>query len=235
MWNAIKAAASAGITAISKVPVSGLIKAGIFIGVAGFTFWVMVRRTKKMRKEMHNNEEVFRSPVDEILGKNYAGNVDDFDDLDPAAKEICKTLNKSYRKKHKKAKRKAKSRSNKDVRVVSLFDDPTDIDAMAKEIEETGEVPHFYKDAVDMMVNGSKRKTSKRKAANAKRRARKRFSDRMRDTAEEWKESGCASVETIKDRITQVGKDLGLVDSDDEETGDADISPEFKAANPTLF
>ena len=112
MFNKLATLAKAGLKLLENAPVGGLIKAGVLIGVAGFTCWVMIKRTLKMRKEAQESESgLFRSPVDDLLNNNYVANPDAYDDLDPEARRICKELNKSWKKSRKSKKKKASKKS----------------------------------------------------------------------------------------------------------------------------
>lgn len=243
MWNAIKEAVKAGLEVMSKAPVSGIIKAGIFVGVAGFTLWVMIRRTKKMHEDAQ--EKRYTSPVDEILGKSYATDPDVYDDMDPIAKKICKKLNRGWKSK-KKRKKEAAKRAQREVRykTVSVFDDD-DFDLNADE-EAEEEAPakkstskkeyHFYEDANDMLMAESARRKRKKNPAKVKKakenyRRNKAKKSSMETLAKEWKESGVADSKTAKKRLDEIARELGLpVDDIDDR-----ISEETRKANPSLF
>lgn len=122
MLAALKAAAKAAFTVIQNAPVGGILKVGVLIGSAIFAAWVLIQRAKKMH-EAANQEESgeYYSPVDEILGKkNYATNVEDFDDMDPLAREICQKLNKMGKKRKKRKGVKVSKKKKK--RIHDIFD-----------------------------------------------------------------------------------------------------------------
>lgn len=105
MIAAIKAAAKVAFNVIQNAPVGGILKVGLLIGSAIFAAWVLIKRAQKMHEAANEENAEYYSPVDEILGKkNYTGNVEDFDDMDPLAREICQKLNKMGKKKRKKRK-----------------------------------------------------------------------------------------------------------------------------------
>lgn len=161
MLAALKAAAKAAFNVIKNAPVGGILKVGVLIGSAIFAAWVLIQRAKKMH-EAANQEESgeYYSPVDEILGKkNYATNVEDFDDMDPLAREICQKLNKMGKKRKKRKGVKLSKKKKKRIRdifdgdfgaprkhdreddeesgpIVSLFDDDFEPDEDDKQIQE---------------------------------------------------------------------------------------------------
>ena len=233
MTATIKKLFQAGLKVLEKAPVSGIIKAGIMVGVSAFTLWVMIKRTKKMR---HEDEEssLFRSPVDEILSHNYVGDPEAFDDLDPEAQRICKKLCRGWKRPKKSSKKKAKAKKNENehVRVVSLFDDK-DFD------KEVPDPPPIYRDTVEMILDMDKRKAWKnftpdpKKIAQAKENAkkkRKNAESKRKRIRKEWEMAGFNS-KSFREKLDQAARDLHLpVDDDDD-----DIPDTFRAANPALF
>lgn len=249
MFAKLKLLAQAGLKALEKAPVGGLLKAGVLIGAAAFTCWVMIKRTLKMKKEAEESESgLFRSPVDDILSNNYAVNPDAYDDLDPEARRICKELNKSWKKSHKRNGKKKKStlkketskksKDDNDVKVVSLFDganlDDIDTDVMGKEVAD--EAPNHV---LEMLIRDDKKKREKKsvnpdRVKKIKKNIRKRKEsarERMRVLCQEWKDSGCADAKAFRDRVDQIARDLNLpVDDLDD-----DIPDSFREAHPSLF
>lgn len=230
-FGAIKAAIVAGLNIASKVPVGGMIKLGIMAGVTVFTAWVLIKRAKKMHDaaNVDNASTEATSPVDEILhGKDYVNNVDDYDDMDPAARELCRKLNKM--RKSKKAKKKAaKKRAESNERIVSLFGDSFDKDM--DDVDEKGgsskKRPTFYKSAADMYYNefGSGRK--KRKKNNRSSDDLKRA---IRDVAR--------SLDPTNEKGPVANLFKGVADEVDEfiRTGGAETEEErLRAENPSLF
>lgn len=238
MWAAIKAAAQTGLEIISKVPMSGIIKAAVFVGIVGFTFWVMVRRTKKMHEDA--TEKRYTSPVDEILGKSYATDTDAYDDMDPAAKKLCKKLNKGWKSKKRRKKDAAKKKAQKKPEpvTVSLFPN----DDYDEEVDPPkSDRPHFYRSSEEVLWEESKKKKRKpnpEKVKKAKANARKNRSkidskhmQDLKDLCMEWKESGCASTAEFKKRLDKIAEELGLpVDSIDDAIDDS-----LREQCPALF
>lgn len=122
MLAALKAAAKAAFTVIQNAPIGGILKVGVLIGSAIFAAWVLIQRAKKMHEAANQEESVeYYSPVDEILGKkNYATSVEDFDDMDPLAREICQKLNKMGKKRKKRKGVKVSKKKKK--RIHDIFD-----------------------------------------------------------------------------------------------------------------
>lgn len=225
--NTAKAIVKNIITAVGNLPMGALIKMAIGAGVAVFTAYILIKRTKKMHEASQDDADTQYSPVDEILhGNNYAGNVDDFDDMTDEAKKICKKLNKGWRKGKKRKSVKARKR-NKSAQTVSLFEDEDLDDVTEEDLKNIDR--HFYKDATDMLFNEEKiRKTKK---GHVKPNVKKRINDRREANAkkivEEWKEFAGVSKETL----LKTAKDLGLyVDDIDEE-----IDDEIREKAPYLF
>ena len=244
MFNKLATLAKAGLKLLENAPVGGLIKAGVLIGVAGFTCWVMIKRTLKMRKEAQESESgLFRSPVDDLLNNNYVANPDAYDDLDPEARRICKELNKSWKKSRKSKKKKA-SKKERAPKVVSLFNDDADpnlFDPDAEEDEdeekEVADVPRPTS-VLDMLIADDKKRAKRSANPDRVRRIRKNIRKRkdtarekMRALCQEWKDSGCADAKAFRAKVDQIARDLNLpVDDLDD-----DIPDSFKEAHPSLF
>lgn len=184
MIAAIKAAAKVAFNVIQNAPVGGILKVGLLIGSAIFAAWVLIKRAQKMHEAANEENTEYYSPVDEILGKkNYTGNVEDFDDMDPLAREICQKLNKMGNKKRKKrkgvkvAKRKKKTihdifdgdfgtprkKSARDemddddmssAHIVSLFDDDFEPDADDTDDENEPDVVESIKQRPKSHIGG---------------------------------------------------------------------------------
>ena len=125
--------------------VKAAVVGGIVIGVAVCSAWVLIRHIKKMHEEANAEMSYERSPIDDILGVNYVGDTDVYEDMDPEAQRICRKLNKSWNKNQRKNRtakkmksKKAKKVGKKTVKkirdamkrdentvVVSLFDGPS--------------------------------------------------------------------------------------------------------------
>ena len=224
MWNAIKTGIQAGLEVMSKVPASGIIKAGVFVGVAAFACWVMIKRTKKMHDAAHEDTARRRSPVDEILGKSYVSDADAYDDMDPVAKKLCKKLNRSWNGKAKKKKKTQKS-SKRDViddrvKIVSVFDD---------EIGEDGDRRKhdfmYYTDADAMNHHLHPTKKKKSKKGKSKKKGKKPVSllEELKHIGYEWKESGVADPKVARDRVDKIARELGLPVDDFDDNIDEDI------------
>lgn len=232
-FGVIKAAVMTGLNIANKVPLGGIVKIGIMAGVTVFTAWVLIKRAKKMHAAANVDETTTEaaSPVDEILhGKDYVNNVDDYDDMDPAARELCRKLNKM--RKSKKAKRKAaKKRAESNERVVSLFGD-----SFGKDVEDEDGKPEkkggtskrrpFYKSAADMYYNefgaGKKKRKKKRNSDDLKR--------AIRDIAR--------SMDPTNDEGPVANLFKGVADEVNEfiRTGGAETEEErLRDANPSLF
>ena len=68
----IKDIVQKGAEVLKDAPVSGVIKAGIFVGCVAFTAYVLIGSLRRNRKVANDDPDRRRSPVDEILGKsNY--------------------------------------------------------------------------------------------------------------------------------------------------------------------
>lgn len=230
MWQAIKAVGSAVANVIAAAPVSAIIKGAVGLGIAVFTAYVLIKRTKKMHKDSHDDTHAHYSPVDEILHNNYVADVDAFDDMDPEAREICKKLNKDWKKRKKKKGVRIyhkKSRDEDKARVVSLFDDNFDLE---KEDDEPLIREHVFYHSADEMLNAKKRRRASKKAKDVMKSQRTR--ENMSKLASEWKEYGRATKDLANDTLLRVAKELGLTVEDDP---DADLDDSIREQAPSLF
>jgi hypothetical protein len=203
MWSTIKAAASSALQIASKVPVSGIVKAAVFVGVCAFTVWVMIRHTKKVHEESGEEGQENRSIVDEILGKSYATDPDAYDDMDPEARRICKKLNKT-RKKGKKKGKKVTPKKKENYRTVSLFEKDYDDDE-----EEDRPPPRFFKNADEMLFYDEQRRKAAKPRKKRKVKIDKEHASQLKQLIKEWKEAGCVDDETFKRRLDSIARDLG--------------------------
>lgn len=230
MWNAIKTGIMTGLEVMSKVPASGIIKAGVFVGVAAFACWVMIKRTKKMHEAAHDDPEQRRSPVDEILGKSYVSDVDAYDDMDPVAKKLCKKLNRGWNGKGKKKKKAQKAKRNvadDRVKVVSVFD----------EVEEGGErksrdFTYFTDaDAMNQHMHPNKKKKSKKKGKKGVSKKPTSLLDELKTIGYEFKESGITDPKVARDRVDKIAREMGLpVDDFDD-----DVSEDIRRSCSAIF
>lgn len=117
----ILTAASAGlckvIKTVAELPISTYIKAGIFVGAAVFTAYVMISRIVKNRKVAKEAKEpcafgAFNLGPSEMLNrKNYVGNPTIFDQLDPLTQEKARGCDVLYGKGRRKKSGKKKKLS----------------------------------------------------------------------------------------------------------------------------
>lgn len=206
----VKELVTKGAEALNDVPVSGLIKAGIFVGAVVFTAYVLIRHIRRNEKTAHEDPERRRSPVDEILGKaNYVADPESFDDMDPLAKKICKKLNLCKRSKKNRQKKSEK------VETVSIFDD---------------DAP---KSANDFMIRDSKksrRQAKREESIFAEEDEEMSIGDRIREIG---RKMGYAGYDDpgLRRKADRVAKDLGL-NVDKSSDG---VKGRTVRENPSLF
>ena len=203
----------AGAAILDGIPMGAIIKAAVAVGITVFTAWVLIKRTKKMHEEANKKSNETYSPVDEILsGHNYVGNVDDFDDMDPEARDICRKLNKNWRKRKKKKGLKIHRRKvNRDsLKTVSLFDDEEE------ESEEKEKSRSYSSTSADLLCHDKKfrKATSCNNSEEIKRRKR----DLGKKLREEWKEFGMETKSSFDDAMQSIMEKLGLNEDDDDDT-----------------
>lgn len=287
MLAALKAAAKAAFKVIQNAPIGGILKVGLLIGSVIFAAWVLIKRAQKMHEAANAENQEYYSPVDEILGKkNYTNNVEDFDDMDPLAREICHKLNKMGRgKKRKKRKgvKVSKKRSihdifdgdfgaplktrpsadnDKNVRIVSLFDDgydpaddEDDAEDAAKSVKERPKSRIGGMDAATEMLIRQEIKREKKRMKEKKAAARMAREDDefMPQRAPRKKKlpvlskEGLAEVSRILDiwhkygeerkdelvgRLQKIANDLGLKSIDDL---DDVVARSVREVHPNLF
>lgn len=230
-FAAFKTAVTTGLQIVGKMPMGGLIKLGVMAGVTVFTAWVLIKRAKKMHKNSNQEERnEATSPVDEILhGRDYVNNVDDFDDMDPAARELCRKLNKMRKNKKRKSKKKTGPKVEHSERVVSLFGDDFADDEKEKrggERKQRKEPPPRYRNAAEMSYyefGAGKKKKKKFKGSNDLRQAIKDVARSLDPTDED---STVAHLfRGVKDEVEHF-----------IETGGAPTEEEeLREANPSLF
>lgn len=235
MFKFIKAAAKAVLKLVDATPISAIIKAGIFVGVAAFTAYIMIKRVLEMRKK--STDEKQYSPVDEILGKSYVTDSSVFDELDAETKKLCKKLNKGGKRKKKKVVRKEETEKQRPVQTVSLFDDDDDdYDPATATLAE--QFLHGWKGgrtANDLLIEEAQRKNARK--ANTSRSKKKKVNydkERRSATRQSVSDLGFFAKEyadVSKEKLLKVAKELGLpVDDIDE-----DIPDEVRKAAPNLF
>ena len=93
--------------ALSNLSIGAVLNAALFVGVAGFTLYTLIKRSKRSKGE---TEEYFESEVDRLLGKNYDNYGQDFDEMDELSRELMKDTMGKLKK------RKASKVSKRDIR-----------------------------------------------------------------------------------------------------------------------
>lgn len=98
--------------ALNAMPYGAIIKAGILVGVAAYTTYVLVKHLKKTYRKV--KQKKFESPVDELLDKDFA-NPENYDTLEDLTTDIGNDIFKKMRKSKKNGKRKSKNHTIYDV------------------------------------------------------------------------------------------------------------------------
>lgn len=206
----IKEIVKKGAETLSEAPISGVIKAGIFVGCVVFTAYVLIRHIRKNQKAANEDPERRRSPVDEILGKaNYVADPDSFDDMDPLAKKICKKLNICRRSKKKRQKK------VEHVETVSIFGDD------------------YPKDVNDVLIRDAKksrRRARREESIFEEEDENMTIGDRIREIGRKMGYSGYDDA-GLRRKADRVAKDLGL-NVDDSSDG---VKGRTVRENPSLF
>lgn len=234
MVKFIKAAIKAVVKLVDATPMGAIIKAGVFVGVAAFTAFIMIKRVLEMRKK--SNDEKHYSPVDEILGKSYATDASIFDELDAETKKLCKKLNKGGKKKKKHVRKEETVKRERPVEVVSLFDDVDDEDYDPEHATLAEQFVHGCrrpKTVNDILAEEARQKNA-RKGSQPKKRKVDYGKERRSATKQAVSDFGIFAkeyTEVSKEKLLKVAKELGLpVDDIDEE-----IPDEIREAAPNLF
>ena len=203
----IKDIVQKGAEVLKDAPVSGVIKAGIFVGCVAFTAYVLIGSLRRNRKVANDDPDRRRSPVDEILGKsNYVSDPDAFDDMDPLAQKICRKLNIQKRSKKK------RRREAEKVRTVSLFgdDEPKDVN--------------------DVLIRESKTKRKKEERIYAEEDREPSIGDRIREIGRKMGYAGYDDA-GLRRKADRVAKDLGLNVDDSSDR----VKGKTVQENPSLF
>ena len=106
--NMISTAGKAIVGALNAMPYGAIIKAGILVGVAAYTTYVLVKHLKKTYCKV--KQKKFESPVDELLDKDFS-NPENYDTLEDLAIDIGDDIFKKIRKSKKTGKKKSKNRT----------------------------------------------------------------------------------------------------------------------------
>lgn len=229
--------ATAAVNVLNAIPLGAIVKGAVFVGVAAYTAYVLVKRHKKIVKESEPETAENFSPVEEILKNGPLTSDDAFEDMDEEAQKICKNLRKTPKKKmFKKGKEKKQKNallSDDDLteitRIRDLGDDPT--------VEETIEdlrTTSLFDERIYKMMNEKPKKKKLKPSKKAKEVMSKKKKRKDMNLMEEWKSYGMSVGKSVKEAAASIAVTMGLED-EDEFDPDANISPEVKAAAPYLF